>query len=486
MSLLTLPQEVLAFIVANLNSCDRNALSSVHSCLCRIMSKHNFAFWADVYAHQYGERIKTPSFNETPFESLMMRDIANDFLMYHHLSVCTAYTTRMPAQIQFHEQTPNRRRRPSANSRAVTPTTQDCIRGTVNVAHDQNMLRVSKGRGVFCGYFETNGQLSSKILGLDADITSLCMGPDGMTVCGLNNGVVAIWEEGMSGQNNLRRFKGHAGSVTAVEYGTDGVLVSAGIDHTIRVRRKEHRRNTTSTTGGRVLRGHDEHVSWLRYQGDGKLASHGGRDARVKLWDLEAGICLSTGRLPGAITCAESDEGVVYVAISNAVHVLDSRQGFAHTVGILSIPPEWQRIEIGALVSRKDGTVLASVGSGGVAIWDARGSLVARGLGSPDSRSGSFGNLQNIFVDGGTILTARYFELLMFSFDGAIESGVYVEGPPSPIVALGRTRRTVWLVRESGFVQTIDVSRAPIDWASVYDTFANRRQVRTSTASFQY
>lgn len=452
-------------IVSHLDSSDRDKLAQMGPSLKRTMAMTNDSFWADVYHLRYG-RSDIPTNNKLkPFRLLTLRDIADDFLLYSPLRSQTIHGGCESQQSRPHV---THSYSPSSSSGSVT---------TAHVASSSDMLRVCTGRKIVCGKFDLRGRVHTTYLSADAEVTSICLSSDGTTCGGLSNGVVMVWEQGRLENNDARRVKGHTGRVTAVEYVPDGVLMSAATDRTIRVRRKERRGKGGSGLGGRVLRGHERGVHWLRYQGDGKLASHGGLDGRVKLWDIETGVCLSTGRLPSSITSVESLKGIVYAAAGDSVHVLDSREGFAQTVGILSLPQklEGAHYPIGSLKVREDGTLLATAGASAIAVWDARGPWRARGMVFTGRQESHSHLLRAVHSEGRSILACGGTgEVLVASLDGTFRGAIRVDRSSTPIVALGRASRTVWVVRDSGVIQILDLHQSRVHWSDVIDYIDQR------------
>ena len=61
------------------------------------------------------------------------------------------------------------------------------------------------------------------------------------------------------------------------------------------------------------LRGHGDAVSCTAAAGAGLLVS-GGKDAKLKLWDVEGVACSATARLPGPVAAVECMQGDTLVA----------------------------------------------------------------------------------------------------------------------------------------------------------------------------
>jgi WD40 repeat protein len=165
------------------------------------------------------------------------------------------------------------------------------------------------------------------------------------------------------------------------EEGHETIVASGGEDTTIRLHHVSTRR------GLEVFRGHGSVVVWIGGAERGcKLLLQCSSDARVRLWDVESGLCLAAVRCAEAITETFVDHGdgdTVYISSGQTVKVVDLRCA-ASTAAILSLPRTWRNCgPIRTPALRADGMIAAGVGGGAVSIWDAMVPWEARGIGWP-------------------------------------------------------------------------------------------------------
>lgn len=187
-----------------------------------------------------------------------------------------------------------------------------------------------------------------------------------------------------------RPLRGHSRPVSSLAFmrgagepreTTEKLLASGSEDTTIRLHDIESRRSL------QVLRGHGGTVSWVESTKDGgNLLSCSYAEGRLKLWDVENAVCVTTLKIGDAIKDLAVDQmwgDTVYVACSSTVRVIDLRAS-ASTAAILSMPRNWRNAgPLRTLTLRHDGLLAGGVGGGAVAVWDATGPWEARGLGWP-------------------------------------------------------------------------------------------------------
>lgn len=294
-------------------------------------------------------------------------------------------------------------------------------------------------------------------LSVECDATAVASGGR-YTLTGLSNG--AVQQHTSSG--TCRILRGHKSAVTSLCTFEDRILASGSRDKTIRLRRLCDRRTQA------ILRGHDSAVEWTAVC-EGRLATHGGCDGRAKLWDVTKGVCVTTGRPIQRATISRGvcHNGTIYVAIRNAVYVLDARMGLA-TACVLSMPrgSGWRDCDMSALRMCSDGTLLAGVGGGGVAVWDARGGWVARGLGWPRRWEEKKRMLRAVEMNGRTIVAGGDMgELLTFGRDGEYEGFVADDGVRRSGVSAIVGGEGKWLIaRADGRVDVARVEEGVADW----------------------
>lgn len=341
----------------------------------------------------------------------------------------------------------------------------------LQTSDDDEVLHIAHGRMYRKAWRRRDGTIGTRVIGLDADASAVVVARGGRVAVGLQNGVVCV-----RGADDVawRRMRGHVGRVHAVDL-SEGAVASGGEDRTIRVRRAGRQ------DSGCVLRGHGGGVRWVQGLGGGRYASHGGPDARVKLWDARRGACVATARLATGVRSIAVGGGsgghdVVYAAAGPAVHVLDARAGLC-TACVLSIPRAWRHADsaageggagtVRALALRADGTLAGAVGGGGVAVWDARGAWEARGLGWPRRWDGRDGKaLAAIHIRGRCVIAGGGGnELLTFALDGS-HDGLLPEAaaPAGPITWIGSLGPCVAVARVGGSVRLLDPRTASVDW----------------------
>lgn len=441
MLLTTLPQESLAQIASNLNSTERENLAASHPHIAHLFREENDPFWDDVYRYRFKKRLsgKVKSLSKTSSSLVRLHDIADDFLLYSNM-----------VGVNVNEESP------------IKPNTPPIV-ATAN-----EMLHIAHARSYRNVRLRRNGDLAWQKIAIDSDASAI--GVEGaQVVLGLQNGLVCV---GDGNSDTWRRMRGHVGRVHSVDI-CDGAIASAGADRTVRVRRAGHRGN------GCVLRGHGSGVHWVHGIGDGQYATHAGSDGRVKLWDVTRGACLATTRFNDCIRAAiAGSRDVFYIASGPAVHVVDARAECA-TVCILSLPRIWQGFGngFGALALRADGTLAATVGGGGVAVWDARGSWEARGLGSPKRWDGDDAKtLRAVHFHGHAVVAGGGAkEVLTFALDGSHDGFLHDSRARRGAISwIGAFGDSIAVARVGGRVDVLDIDSVCVDWEAVNTVAAEK------------
>lgn len=436
-SLLHLPDDPLAHIAARLRHCDRIALAASHPSLAATLTDTNATLWRDLRRLRYPQLVIPPFLSDRA--AVRWADTASDFLIHHSI-----------------QQTPLHTIPPSSHSVTISPCVALCD-NLVHIAHATTYSVFAPASPHIVNH------VSGSAGALDGDATALSVTPHTVAV-GHSNGLVSVRVTAPRGVTPWKRVRGHAGRVCTVQLLGDEAVASGGADRSLRVRRLSRHGPAA------VLRGHDGPVTWLANVSNGQVASHGGRDGRVKLWDVNHASCLSTARLGKQVTAAVAGDGMVYVAMDSAVHVLDARVGFACTVGVLSLPPRWSGERIGALWLGTDGALAGAVGGGGVAVWPARGRLEGRGLGWPRRWDGDPARtLRAVCVDGRRVTAGGgASEVLVFDLDGSYEGVMAEDGiRRGAVESVHGWMDGLVVGRAGGRVDFVDVRTGKPDWEAV-------------------
>eukprot|EP00177_Eucheuma_denticulatum_P006195 GFKZ01011303.1.p1 GENE.GFKZ01011303.1~~GFKZ01011303.1.p1 ORF type:complete len:455 (-),score=45.40 GFKZ01011303.1:336-1700(-) len=426
MSLTNLPTEALAQISAHLSHTSRLSLSLSHPSITRQFSPSNTSLWFDISSirHPVPNRHPIP-FPASPLKTTLLHDLVDDYLLHLSFPYDNIHGPgRSPPQIT------------SCDSHFYTASAQTFIHHAPS----------------------KSGASRTHCLKLPPAITSLYATPR-LVVVGLINGAAYLYDPRLYLLPAL--LKGHRGAVTSSLLVNDTVITGS-TDRTIRMRNVHTHRKLA------VLRGHDAPVAWLAPTDTG-FVSHGGNDGRVKLWDVNRALCISTGRPGVAITHCEAMGGVVYVGGKRSVSVLDMRMGMDRTAAILSLPRGrgWSSYEIGCMQLGRDGRLVAGVGGGGVAVWEARGGWEARGLGWPGRWAGrEGGGLKAILLlERSVVVGGSSNELLTFGLDGRFEGVVAEDGRKrGPVCSLEAVKDGILIGRIDGAVDLARVSRGVPDW----------------------
>ncbi|MGE0434216.1 MAG: WD40 repeat domain-containing protein [Planctomycetota bacterium] len=120
--------------------------------------------------------------------------------------------------------------------------------------------------------------------GHNEEVTAVALSPDGKSAITAGaDGHVQIWTVASDPPRLRLRIDAHSDEVTAIAFAGPSLVVSAGMDSTVRVH---------DATSGRELscrRGHDGGAT-LAISPDGRYALSGGRDGVALLWDIPAMI----------------------------------------------------------------------------------------------------------------------------------------------------------------------------------------------------
>lgn len=164
---------------------------------------------------------------------------------------------------------------------------------------------------------------------------------EGVVASGGSNGQpLCIWDIEGDSARLRRHLHGHEGDIVRLAKFSDGRLVSAGVDGTLRVWASDF-------MGATVLSGHQGSVSEIAIL-DPNLVISGGRDGTVRLWNMEKGVGHVLYSHDGAVTflavlCAVKQEivsggmdGVIYISNAKNRHVIAS-QGLGVVTGLMAV-----------------------------------------------------------------------------------------------------------------------------------------------------
>lgn len=433
MSLLHLPEDVLTDIVSRLNRVDRNSLRKVHPELRYILRPGNTSLWRGALQRRIPAHRSQPPFWLSPFSQCELFDIANDYFIHHTLP--TQHVLRpVPSS-------------PPSNAPLLFRTNLPAAPLHVAVSNKLHSFCTRSWRAC------STQALQSRATCIHADHNAVAVG--------LLDGHVH-----MSYSDSQSTIRAHDRPVTSVMHYAN-MLISASEDITVRIRR------TVLPCSQTELRGHAAPVRSMHMLHGDKLVTNGSLDHRVKLWDLQHSKCLSTAFFGDTVShCVHYNE-LVYAMSANTIFVLDHRVGFGSIVATLTLPPKdsWQA-PVGALSVADDGSLVAAVGSGGVAVWDARGKWEAHGFGWPDRwgcepsyllRSAYIGQCV-VIAGGGTT------ELLTFARNGCYEGIIAEKGVRlSPISFVGLVDDTLLVASDNGALDRACVKDAEVNWKAVYN-----------------
>ncbi len=152
--------------------------------------------------------------------------------------------------------------------------------GFTAIGWHRNLLAAATNAGEIYLYDPEAASPAVVASGLQSRISDVRFSPDGLSlVAAGQNGWLCVWDL-QSGQIT-REWKAHNQPATAAAFLTDGRIISAGLDDTVRI--------WDLSTGRELWRGEFGMfgVQALAVSADGKSAAWGGYQRKVIVWDLE-------------------------------------------------------------------------------------------------------------------------------------------------------------------------------------------------------
>jgi WD40 repeat protein len=228
-------------------------------------------------------------------------------------------------------------------------------RGVLSLAFspDGKLLAVSaSGEKIFRVWETDTGNELPRFTGDAGEVTALQFLADGKTlVSGSGNGLLHLWD--VAGRREIRSFRGQLSPVLALALSRDGRTLAVAGYRTVRLW------EPTGTRELRPLPGHQEGVMRVAFSPDGKTVATGvgSYDQRVCVWDAASGKEIRQLQAPsgGIDLLLFSRDGKALVAGSAgnlAIHPRDAEGG-----GRFPLSPRG-RLAVGAN------------GKGGIRLWD--------------------------------------------------------------------------------------------------------------------
>jgi len=162
-------------------------------------------------------------------------------------------------------------------------------------------------------------------------VDSVSFSPDGKLIAsGSRDNTIDLWD--VETGKEIRRLKGHGGSVYSVVFSPDGRLIASGsYDGTIKLWDVETGKEIRTLKGHSFLVFFKGVVHSVSFSPDGKLIASGGSDDTIKLWDVETGKEIRTlkGHGGSVESVAFSSDGKLIASGSrdNTIKLWDVKTG---------------------------------------------------------------------------------------------------------------------------------------------------------------
>ena len=113
-------------------------------------------------------------------------------------------------------------------------------------------------------------------------VSAIAFSPNGNALSGSRDNTLKLWD--ISTGQEIRTFTGHSNDVNAVAFSPDGKFALSGSDdQSLKLWQVSTGRNI------RTFKGHTDWVNAVAFSPDGKFALSGSRDTTLKLWEISTG-----------------------------------------------------------------------------------------------------------------------------------------------------------------------------------------------------
>jgi len=154
------------------------------------------------------------------------------------------------------------------------------IQGDSYKGHDKQVMSIAFSPD---GRYMISGSLDKTVILWDLfpPTSSLAFSPTGEFLAASDGAVISLWDLLTGGTTPVSVLSGHTADVLALEFYSEGVLASAGLDKTIQLWDVGNGQRL-----GPPLTGHSDSIYTLTFSPDGKNLVSAGEDGAVLLWDL--------------------------------------------------------------------------------------------------------------------------------------------------------------------------------------------------------
>jgi WD40 repeat protein len=129
----------------------------------------------------------------------------------------------------------------------------------------------------------------------EGSVTSLCLLPNNILVCGLNNGKITKWN--LNDFTKIDSFEAHEDCIWCLKHFSSSQIASCSLDKIIKLW------NLETNECLRTFTGHTESVNSLEISFDKSNLYSGSTDSTVRVWDISSGECLNSINLNAIVFC---------------------------------------------------------------------------------------------------------------------------------------------------------------------------------------